>query len=303
MLYPHPRTQTFFLDDPDSFSPAPPPLSPQDMLEVAQRNYELMEGGIKPVVAVQIPRNSWLANGILAFYLSCSVCVLYLKYRQSVKKAHHQRLYTQKALTLANDNLSNAKQQLEALRKREAQYQREIAELKKDLKLVHDRVRNTEDEALTEMETLEEKLRHNTALRQSMQTEVERLTEELEAVETSRKRPSKKEQKRLDRTQKRFNTLYKNLEIGTKAVEGYLELNSNLQLRAEEFIHNLNLERNKIPVKRKVFTKRGSETAFESEFAYRGRIYWRKGQKAKTQVLVIGTKNSQSKDLTYLESL
>ena len=102
---------------------------------------------------------------------------------------------------------------------------------------------------------------------------------------------------------KRFKTLYKNIEIHSRAVEGFLNLESDLQLRAEELIHNMNEDSNRLTVRRKVFFKKGALSAFESEFAYRGRIYWKQGADGKAQILVIGTKNTQTKDLAYLESL
>ena len=64
----------------------------------------------------------------------------------------------------------------------------------------------------------------------------------------------------------------------------------------------MNEDSSKLTVKRKLFSKKGADPSFECEFGYKGRIYWRPGPGTKTQVLVIGTKNSQTKDLAYLES-
>jgi hypothetical protein len=55
-----------------------------------------------------------------------------------------------------------------------------------------------------------------------------------------------------------------------------------------------------VPVKRKVFGKKGIETILEVAFAYNGRLYYRSGKEQKTEVLAIGTKNSQEKDLGFL---
>jgi hypothetical protein len=41
----------------------------------------------------------------------------------------------------------------------------------------------------------------------------------------------------------------------------------------------------------------------ESEFGYRGRIYWRRGANGKAEILLIGTKNTQDRDLAHLETL
>jgi hypothetical protein len=56
-------------------------------------------------------------------------------------------------------------------------------------------------------------------------------------------------------------------------------------------------------VKRKVFLGKAALTVLESEFAYRGRIYWRRGANGKVEILAVGTKNTQPKDLAHLESL
>jgi hypothetical protein len=56
-------------------------------------------------------------------------------------------------------------------------------------------------------------------------------------------------------------------------------------------------------VKRKVFSRKSNLTALETVFAYKGRMYWRKDAEGKVEVLAIGTKNTQNKDLAFLESL
>jgi hypothetical protein len=102
---------------------------------------------------------------------------------------------------------------------------------------------------------------------------------------------------------KRFRTLYKNLEFHDRAVEGFLGLPADLQLRAEELIYNLNEDSSRLTAKRKVFSRPGTLTVLEAEFGYKGRLYWRQRKGGKAEILAIGTKNTQGKDLTYLESL
>jgi hypothetical protein len=38
-------------------------------------------------------------------------------------------------------------------------------------------------------------------------------------------------------------------------------------------------------------------------FAYNGRLYFSKSKENRVEVLTIGTKNTQQKDLTYIDSL
>ncbi len=56
-------------------------------------------------------------------------------------------------------------------------------------------------------------------------------------------------------------------------------------------------------IKRKVFGRKGHETVFEVLFAYSGRLYFRKTAQNRIEVLTIGTKNTQGKDLKFLEKL
>ena len=63
-----------------------------------------------------------------------------------------------------------------------------------------------------------------------------------------------------------------------------------------------NLE--KITIKRKVFSGKKHRTAcFEVLFAYNGRLYFKKNENNMTEVVVIGTKNTQLKDMDFLHSL
>ena len=59
----------------------------------------------------------------------------------------------------------------------------------------------------------------------------------------------------------------------------------------------------KIVFKRKVFGKKNRETVFENIFAYKGRLYFRNIGDNSIEILAIGTKQTQSKDLAFLDKL
>ena len=298
-LYP-PDTQYMF--DSGIFPREKMASTPTEMLRVAEKNLKIMDEGFDLSLTVQIPRTSFLANSILVFYIVVFTFLLYWAYRSSAREATRLELSNRQALETANNNLINAQQRLQDVIIRERSYQQEVGKLQKDLDLASNRVRETEAEALSEMEQLEKSLHESVALKEELEFEVLRLGEELERIESAQKTPPKKRLKQIDSAAKRFKTLYKNLEIQQRAIEGFLNLESNLQLRAEELIHNMNEDSSKLTVKRKLFSKKGSNPTFECEFGYKGRIYWRPGPSTKTQVLIIGTKNSQTRDLSYLES-
>ncbi len=276
--------------------------APTEMLSVAENNLKVMDEGLSFSLTVQIPRNAWLANGVLVFYIVVFTFVLYKAYISSTRASKQLEIRNQQALEAANEKLSAAQQRLKDVKDRKSSFQKEVETLKSDLDLASDKVKETEDEAIEEMEQLEKRLHENVALKEEMELEVLRLGEELESIESAQKIPPKKQRKKIGSASKRFKTLYKNLDIQQRAIEGFLNLEADMQLRAEELIHSMNEDISKLIVKRKVFSKKGASPAFECEFGYRGRVYWRSGSGSKTEVLVVGTKNTQTKDLVYLEN-
>jgi len=59
----------------------------------------------------------------------------------------------------------------------------------------------------------------------------------------------------------------------------------------------------KFPLNAKSLQVKGAFPVFECEFGRNGRLYWSPGPGVKRQIRVIGTKNTQSKDLAYLDTL
>ena len=76
-----------------------------------------------------------------------------------------------------------------------------------------------------------------------------------------------------------------------------------MQIKAEEVIHQLDAQADDVPVKRKLFRGKGKETVFEIVFAHKGRLYFRRTKTRKVDILAIGTKNTQEKDLLYLDRI
>jgi NH3-dependent NAD+ synthetase len=102
---------------------------------------------------------------------------------------------------------------------------------------------------------------------------------------------------------KRMDTLYKYASFSDRALTGLTELPESMQIKAEEVIHQLNAQTDEVPIKRKLFRGKGKETVFEIVFARKGRLYFRRTKARKVDILVIGTKNTQEKDLVYLDRL
>jgi hypothetical protein len=278
------------------------PASPEDMARIAENNQRTLQEGIQLVLNVSIPRNSWLSIGILTVYIMLFVFLPYRAYLLKTKEARELKISKQNAIEAANKKLTDAQEKLAEVSAREMKDQSEITQLKADLDLAGTKVRATENEALAELEILDQDLQKNIKLKEELETEVRRLEKELRKIESSPITINKQQKEIID-TSKRFKTLYKNLEISSRAIDGFIDLETNLQLQSEELIHTINEDGSKVPVKRKVFTRKGAFPVFECEFGRNGRLYWSPGPGVKRQIRVIGTKNTQSKDLAYLDTL
>jgi predicted nucleic acid-binding Zn-ribbon protein len=303
LLYPRITPEFDHPLKPDNSLPEPHTANPLAALRVAEENLKIMEEGIILSVKVEIPRNTLLANSVLIFYILLFSSVLYRAYRAKADEAERLSLQMEEDFKTATHNLQKAQERLADLAEVERNYKREIDTLQAEVASAAEKVQMTEEHALEEIETLEDKIQGSIAARQQMEEEVLRLQEELERLESSRKSATKRQAKQIESTMKRFRTLYKNLEFCDRAVEGFLNLQGELQLKAEEFIHNIDADESRLSVKRKVFAGKGAVSVFECDFAYRGRIYWKKGKDGRTQILGIGTKNTQAKDLAYVKSL
>ncbi|KFO68726.1 hypothetical protein ER57_02075 [Smithella sp. SCADC] len=278
------------------------PASPEDMARIAENNQRTLQEGIQLVLNVSIPRNSWLSIGILTVYIMLFVFLPYRAYLLKTKEARELKISKQNAIEAANKKLTDAQEKLAEVSAREMKDQSEITQLKADLDLAGTKVRATENEALAELEILDLDLQKNIKLKEELETEVRRLEKELRKIESSPITINKQQKEIIDTT-KRFKTLYKNLEISSRAIDGFIDLETNLQLQSEELIHTINEDGSKVPVKRKVYTRKGALPVFECEFGRSGRIYWSTGSGGKRQVWVIGTKNTQNKDLAYIDKL
>ncbi|MEZ4577466.1 MAG: hypothetical protein R2861_15945 [Desulfobacterales bacterium] len=97
--------------------------------------------------------------------------------------------------------------------------------------------------------------------------------------------------------------MYKNIELTHRALGALTNMTEDMSLKAEEIIHQLNSDPDLVSVKRKVFSKKGKTTSFEVVFAYNGRLYFRKTSGNHIKILTIGSKNTQAKDLMYLDNI
>ncbi len=270
---------------------------------LAQENYRLLSDGMIPSVKVKIAHNTLIANGILFAFVLLSLSVLFLFYRRGARKIRADELAAKKMIKGLADEHQRHLKRLGALENQRSELNEKIEQMKEALAAEREKISAAEDEMVEELVALEEKIDQHEAEQNQRLQEIDVLRNEINRYErekTSRKRHVIKGGETF---KKRFNVLYKNLAVHDKAIRGFINLTEELQIKAEEVIHQLNDDVKMVPVKRKVFGKKNRETVFEVIFAYKGRLYYRTIAGSRIEVLVVGTKLTQNKDLAFLDKL
>jgi len=272
-------------------------------IAIAVDNYELMTEGINLKVGVTLGHNTLLSNSLLLFYIIIFSLILYFHYRVgSIKwrREQHDIVLEIERLLEKESDYSQRHEDLEQERKNLLSG---IAATREGLKKEKSRASKTEDGFVDEIVVLEKKLDENLDLQKQQQELIKALEDKMSALEKKDQGEHKHRSKAIESLQKRFGTLYKQTVFSKKALSAYLGLSEDLKLKCEEVIHNLNDDAESVPIKRKVFGKKGSETVLEVVFGYKGRLYYRKIHNNLNEVLIIGTKNTQTKDLEFLNKL
>lgn len=271
---------------------------PRDSLryiEVASENYKLLSDGLILSVKAQLRHNSWISNSILILYILIALAVIRISVRRSLKATEAAEAERTRLAEKLEDQLAKAEEKLKAAEEKESAYLARIETLRSD----KDGLATDIDALLEEIEKQEAGLSEHTKIREALESQIEGMRADLDrAIEKT-----KKKRKTVESARKRFAVLYKSLVFTDRAMEGLLDLTDEFQLKAEQVIQKLNDDESAVPVKRKVFGKGGKLNVLEVTFSYSGRIYYQKDSQAKKTIVAVGTKNTQDKDLAYLESL
>jgi len=278
-------------------------ILPSSPIQVAADNYNLMNEGLVVNVDLILEHNTLLSNAILAFYICISVLVLFLYYRAGIKKARQEDTEKETEIARLLEFEKNHISRLKNLIKVKQKLISEIIKIKR--KLVDERIRasKNEDDLIKEIVALEENINENIALQNEKQEEINALKEKIKLFEKERQKENKQKTNNYNIVRKRLKTLYKNISVNKRALNGFLDLTDDMKIKGEEIIHKLNEDPSFISVKRKVFGKKGRATVQEVIFSYKGRLYFRKKKDGQIEILTIGTKNTQAKDLEFLDSI
>ncbi|MCP3874792.1 MAG: hypothetical protein GY699_16775 [Desulfobacteraceae bacterium] len=273
-----------------------------DSDRIAKNNFDILNSELIVKIETSLSHGSIISNLILVVYFGIAFLIFFKSYKiGSSKAAIEQRKKVQQISDLKKEeqihkqilnDLKNERQGLfENIKALNAKYQEDKAKAKIN-----------EEEMFDEIISLEEQMNSFIELKQTKEEEINELKSKIQKYE--RRKGSKNKRLEFDFIIKRFSALYKNIVMNRKALSGFISLNEDQQIKAEESILLLDRNPKKITIKRKVFSGKRHKTAcFEVLFAYNGRLYFKKNSNGKTEILVIGTKNTQLKDMEFLHNL
>jgi hypothetical protein len=224
----------------------------KNFMDVAAENYSILNEGLVILTEVRIRQNSWLSNSILAFYIFVALLVIRFLILKNMK--YNEQKEQEQADTIArlSETLFLKENELSSIKDKEKEYSENIKELSREKANLSSDIEGL----LEEMERLESGLEAQKELRESREREIDSLKKEIEEIKLKIEKPKKKSKKQ-EIIDKRFRVLYKNLTFTEKAIDGFVDLPDELQLKAEEVIHRINEDDSGINIRRKVFSKGG----------------------------------------------
>ena len=275
-----------------------------DPMAVATENFDLLQNRIILTLDASVRHLGLFSNLILLFYVALAGVALFLHYRAASKKYQQEDASRRAEIQLLHQKETTVTGRLSDLEREKGTLTVELNRLKETLADEKSRASHNEDALIEEIESLEGELNTNIERQSDRQRQVDSLKKKIEQLEKSERRSEKQRNKAAQDVGRRFKTLYKNLVVAERAVDGFVDLGDDIKIKAEEVIHQLNENPDQVIVKRKVFIgKRDGKSVKEVIFGYKGRLYFRKNQAGMLEVLAIGDKNTQSRELTYLSSL
>ena len=286
---------------PDAYDDPKSEFSVLDSIAVARENFRLLNDGLIKMVDVEIEHNTLISNSILLSCAFVSLMVLFSIYRRGMRMMDEAEVAKQELIDGLAHEREESLVQLERLESQRISLSSKIESMKGQLDRERQKASATEDEMMDELLALEDKISENIAQKDHHFEEINALREKIKQFEKENDAKNRQLLKGADAVRKRFGALYKNIAIHDKAIEGFVDLTEEMKIKAEEVVHQLNDDPNRVQIKRKVFGKKNRETVFEVIFAYKGRLYFRKISGNRVEVLAIGTKLTQSRDLTFLD--
>lgn len=272
-----------------------------DMEATAKNNFESLNSGLVVKIETDLSHGSIISNIILVVYFGVSFLIFFVFYRIGSSKAAQEWKKEAQLINGLKKDEQIHKQILSDLQKERQGLFDNIKSLSKKYQEDKKKAKINEEEMFQEIISLEEQLNSFIEFKDKKEQEINDL--KLKIGKYGRRRSSKSRNE-FEFASKRFSALYKNILMNRKALSAFKDLSEEEQIKAEEIIHLLDRDPAKITIKRKVFSGKKHRTAcFEVLFAYNGRVYFRNIENNIIEILVIGTKNTQSKDMEFLHNL
>lgn len=288
---------------PASFNEIDSSIDPQDNIAIASENYSLLTEGLHVSVEVPISFESPISLLILGLYAFAAGCILYGGYRRSVSYSRRDEEIKDLEIQRLREQEKTHSDELEKLAEERKKISTELERTEIALKSEKAKASSAEEQMFGEIVSLDSKLKENVAQQEQQLREMDALREKILAYEAELGRAERLRAKEIDSVAKRFRAIYKNIVIDDRAADGFLSLPDDMRIKAEEVIHRLNDEPDQVVIKRKVFGTKGRETVLEVLFSYNGRLYFRRTKNQVIEIVVIGTKNTQAKDLEYIDNI
>jgi hypothetical protein len=288
---------------PDTYDDPKSDIGGTDSIVIARENFRLLNEGLIRTVDVKIEHNTLISILILTFCVTGALVVLFLFYRRGASKSRAEDLARQAMIDGLATERRDGMAKLEELESQRDRLGEKIETMRGELARERQKASAAEDEMVDELVAMEEKIGENLEQQALHLQEIDSLREKIQQFERESEIKTRQQVKGVDAAKKRFNTLYKRITVHDRAIEGFVDLTEEMKIKAEEVVHQLNDDSKKVLIKRKVFGKKNRETVFEVIFAYKGRLYFRNISGNQIEVLVIGTKLSQNKDLAFLDKL
>jgi hypothetical protein len=274
-----------------------------DPVTTANENRRLLNQGLHLDVAVAIGHDTPFSVSLLLLFVAVALIVLWRFYNLGVRAAQDEALERQREMERLRALQADGSAQLDGLITQRAQLEAQLAQIREELSKEKSKAARTESDLIEELATLEKSLSERQTLQQQLEARMAEWQTRLGQEAAEQGKAERARIKAETAMARRFEALYKQLVVGERAVKGFVDLPEEIKIKAEEVLSQLNHASDQVPVKRKVFSKKNSPTVLETVFAYKGRLYFRRNRPNQIEVLAIGTKLTQARDLTYLETI
>jgi len=247
---------------PSTIEESDPPVMPENAMTVASENFALLNDGLAITVEVKIGFYKPISISILAGYILLSMVGLFLFYRAGLQLTEQEDHEREQVLQRLLNHEKDYQARMAELHDQHESVSFERDRLKKKLADQKAQASNYEAQLFEEIVQLDETLSQNLSLQTQQKTEMGVLREKISGYEKLQNRGHRRKSREEEILGRRFKALYKHILVHEKAIEGFSGLTDDMKIKGEEIINRLNEVPDQVPIKRKVFGKKGRQTVW-----------------------------------------